>query len=109
VGDPGGSHYFVKQTRSRRRATSVEMRTATVLNMGDSIFSLVSLFQGGSTSTCSDSSDANNDGIYDLSDPVFALIYLFSGGAAPDAPFPDCGESNDGTSLGCESGGACES
>ncbi len=72
-------------------------------DIGDPIFTLNWLFQGGPPPICLDAADSNDDETIDVSDSIYTISYLFNNGAEPALPFPDCGE--DGTpddTLTCE-------
>lgn len=62
-----------------------------MVDLGDAIAVLGTLFGGGGPPDCPDAHDANDDGGQDISDAVFTLAFLFSSGPAPGAPFPTCG------------------
>ncbi|MFN0059790.1 MAG: FG-GAP repeat domain-containing protein [Planctomycetota bacterium] len=81
-----------------------------LFNIADAIFSLTSLFVGGSPApTCLDAADANDDGAFDVADAVFSLSSLFvSGSPSPPAPFGACGiDPTSGDPLGCGAFAAC--
>ncbi len=63
-----------------------------LVNLADAIFTAMWLYSSGSTPTCMDAADANDDGTLDISDPIYTLLYLFGGSAAPPLPFPQPGE-----------------
>ncbi|MCA8960923.1 MAG: hypothetical protein KDC38_10445, partial [Planctomycetes bacterium] len=58
------------------------------VDIGDALFLLSNLFQGGPNPVCQDAADANDDGGKDIGDAVYLLSFLFQGGAAPAAPYP---------------------
>ncbi|MCA8958951.1 MAG: dockerin type I repeat-containing protein [Planctomycetes bacterium] len=64
---------------------------------------------GGSTSSCLDAYDTDDDGQVNIVDPIYLLSFLFQMGSAPPAPFGGCGPDmtlTDG--LGCGGDfGAC--
>jgi hypothetical protein len=57
------------------------------LDIGDAVFGLRHLFQGGEAPSCPAAFDINADGFEDISDPVFLLNFLFLGGLRPTEPF----------------------
>ncbi len=59
-------------------------------DIADAVFTLDSLFQGGSAPACPLSADCNQDGKANLSDAVFDLSFLFLGGPPPAPPYPGC-------------------
>ncbi len=71
-----------------------------LVNIADSVFMLAFLFTSG-PSFCLDAQDANDDGVTDIADPVYFLAFLFTMGAAPDSPFPDCGQDPTDDLLEC--------
>ena len=75
----------------------------TILNIGDAVFILNALFQGGLPIPCVDPCDANSDGRVDQSDAIYILNYRFLGGPPPASPFPDCGDLGEN----CESYQSC--
>jgi hypothetical protein len=77
------------------------------IDLGDGIFLLAFLFNGGPASTCADASDINDDSNVDIGDGVYLLAYLFSAGPNPQNPFPTCGPDPTEDLLGCESFGVC--
>ncbi|MEC9475775.1 MAG: FG-GAP-like repeat-containing protein [Planctomycetota bacterium] len=64
------------------------------IDIADPIQLLAHLFFGDPCS-CIAAIDSNHDNQVNIADPVFLLGYLFSTSAAPEAPFPDCGEAQD--------------
>lgn len=56
------------------------------LNIGDAIFALEYIFQGGNSPICMDATDANDDGSIDLGDPTSMIARVFGG--APPLPAP---------------------
>lgn len=78
-----------------------------VLNLGDPVFTLHSLFSTGSL-TCDDAADSNDDGRLDISDAIGTLGYLFLGSIRPPPPFFECGlDPRSDDELNCESFPAC--
>ena len=70
------------------------------VDVGDTVFVLQYLFNGGADPDCLDSADVNDDQSIDVADVVYELGFLFTMGSAPNAPFPNCGVSPN-SSLGC--------
>jgi len=68
------------------------------------------LFLGDDAPSCSESADADNDGIINLTDGILVLNFLFLGGPPPAPPL-DCGVDTDPIDsprdLGCESYPGC--
>lgn len=64
-----------------------------MLDISDPIKLLSHLFFGDSV-PCFAATDNNHDGLVNIADPVSLLGFLFNSGAAPDAPFPDCGNTS---------------
>lgn len=57
-------------------------------NIADPTWTLAYLFKGGPGFQCTDSADANDDGIIDISDSIFSLVRLF----VQTGPFPEPNE-----------------
>ncbi len=76
------------------------------VDLGDAVFTLNALFDGGEASTCTDACDVNADFALDIADPVSLLSFLFISGPAPAAPYPACAEAP-GSGLDCDSFAAC--
>ncbi|MGA1533212.1 MAG: hypothetical protein ACO4B4_01790 [Planctomycetota bacterium] len=72
-----------------------------VLDLGDPITILETLFSGGDPLPCPDAADANDDGAVDIADPISLLEYLFGGGPPPPAPFPGQGADPSPDLLDC--------
>ncbi|MHC4936989.1 MAG: hypothetical protein ACYTGJ_12315 [Planctomycetota bacterium] len=73
-----------------------------VVDLGDAIFLLNYLFQGGPAPNCDDACDFDDDADLGIPDAVGILNYQFLGGAAPAAPFPDAGlDPTPGDGFGC--------
>jgi hypothetical protein len=73
-----------------------------VVDLGDAIFLLNYLFQGGPAPNCDDACDFDDDADLGIPDAVGILNYQFLGGAAPSAPFPDAGlDPTPGDGFGC--------
>ena len=79
------------------------------LGLGDAVGTLRYLFTGEDKLTCRAAADVNTDGAIGMDDGLHTLRHLFLGGAEPHAPFPDCGEDESVSPLGCEIGLDCES
>ena len=78
------------------------------LNISDAVYSLLSLFGGGSPPPCGDACDSNDDGSLDVSDPVSLLGMLFSGFGDLPAPGPQsCGPDPSDDSLDCSTFSGC--
>ena len=71
------------------------------IDIGDAIFTLNYLFNGGDEPGCFDSGDANDDLAVDIADSAYVLGFLFNNGPPPPPPFGACGVSPN-ASLGCE-------
>lgn len=92
------------------RFVRADCNVDSVVDVGDAVFALSTLFVPGSVgSTCPSACDANSDSVVDISDAVFTLTWLFSQGPAPAAPFPGCGSDPTGATAGlpCPVGAAC--
>lgn len=61
------------------------------VDIGDPIFILAYLFNGGPTPNCLDAADGNNDSAIDIADPISILNWLFGGGPIIPQPYPQCG------------------
>ena len=69
----------------------------------DGITALNYLFVGGSTVSCLDTLDCNDDASVNLADPIMLLTWGFAMGSPLPAPFPDCGvDPTDGDGLTCD-------
>lgn len=79
------------------------------LDMEDAIGTLRFLFTGEDKLPCKAAADVNTDGAIGMDDGIHTLRHLFLGGAQPNAPFPNCGQDESDSSLGCETGLDCES
>ena len=53
-------------------------------NVGDAVFLISYVFNGGPAPDCAQSADANSDGNINVGDAVFLINYIFRGGPAPD-------------------------
>jgi hypothetical protein len=60
------------------------------------------LFAQGSTPTCLDAADANDDGAVDIADAIALLSHLFAGSGDVPQPFAECGIDPTVDGLGCE-------
>ncbi|MBN1441151.1 MAG: hypothetical protein JXA90_00510 [Planctomycetes bacterium] len=79
------------------------------LDLTDGIKILNYLYLGGLPSVCHDAMDSDDSGSIELTDGVRIFMYLFMGGAAPQAPYPSCGEDATPDGLPCAaSSGYCE-
>jgi len=72
------------------------------LGMGDAVGTLRFLFTGEDTLPCKAAAVVNTDGAIGMDDGLHTLRHLFLGGAQPHAPFPDSGEDESASPLGCE-------
>ncbi len=61
------------------------------LDIGDPVYTLSCLFQGGECPSCPDAADADDNGELEITDPVYTLLFSFLGGPAPRPPFAACG------------------
>ena len=71
------------------------------LDVGDSVYTLTYLFQGGPPPLCFDAADCNDDGSVDIGDPVYGLTFLFAMGPQPMPPFDPQGDDPTPDGLGC--------
>ncbi len=74
------------------------------VQLTDTIFLLLFLFQGGPLPGCLDAADGNDSSTLDLADAIFVLTHLFRGGPVIPAPFPDCGTDPTVDILSCLTG-----
>jgi len=72
-----------------------------IYDIGDTIFSLAYIFQGGQDPACFEAADSNSDAALDVGDVIFSLGALFGSGQLPADPYPNCGMSQFNP-LGCE-------
>ena len=68
-----------------------DMNQDLMLDIGDPIFLLESLYQGGGWPRCFDACDSNDDGEVDLADAIYLLSYCFADGRRPPDPFREPG------------------
>jgi hypothetical protein len=73
------------------------------LDVTDAIAILSYAFMG-STLSCPDAADVNDDGTVDLTDAIALLSFIFSGGGQPAEPFPETGKDMTADDLPCEEG-----
>ncbi len=73
------------------------------VDLGDVIYTINWIFQGGPSFGCRSAADANDDGAIDLGDPIWVINYIFTSGASPPSPFPNCDEDPTADSLTCNS------
>jgi hypothetical protein len=59
----------------------------TAIDLGDAVFLLTWLFDGGAEPFCLDAGDVNDSGGIDVADPVYLLTYLFAMTPPPAPPF----------------------
>ncbi len=81
------------------------------LDLSDAIFILIFNFADGTTPTCFDACDCNDDGQVtgQVTDAVYLLNYQFGAGAPPPAPGPvSCGIDPTDDALTCQSYTHCE-
>ncbi len=78
-----------------------------VPDLGDAIFILNYLFQGGPVPPCAKGADANDSGEVDVSDAVTVLLYLFQGGRPIPEPAKACGIDPTPDALGCAGDSGC--
>ena len=76
-------------------------------DISDAVFSLATLFQGGTAPACDDACDLNDDGRVNIADVIHGLSGLFSGGPAPNSPYPGCGTDSTMDPISCVSYSAC--
>ncbi len=72
------------------------------IEISDAIFTLRYLFASGDTPGCVAATDTNGDDQSDIGDAITLLNYLFVSGSAPAAPFPECGEADESSTLACD-------
>jgi len=73
--------------------------------LADGITALNYLFVGGSTVSCLDTLDCNDDASVNLADPIMLLTWGFAMGSPLPAPFPDCGADPTDDLLSCDASG----
>lgn len=78
------------------------------LNIQDAVLQLNYLFSGTSIS-CQDACDVNDDGSLDLVDPMFELLFIMGIGGTPPLPFEECGIDPTNDQLNCNSFPGCQS
>lgn len=78
-----------------------DSNTDNSLDVADSVYTLVYLFQGGPAPLCDDAADTNDDGTVNIGDPVYGLTFLFAGGPPPLPPFDPQGDDPTPDGLGC--------
>ncbi|MEM7168475.1 MAG: IPT/TIG domain-containing protein [Planctomycetota bacterium] len=71
------------------------------LDVADSVYTLVYLFQSGPPPVCFDAADTNDDGFVNIGDPVYGLTFLFSSGPPPPPPFDPQGDDPTPDTLTC--------
>ena len=62
-----------------------------LVDISDSINTLLVILQGVGELLCPDAMDANDDGRLDLSDSIFSVNFFFIGGRQPPPPYPEQG------------------
>jgi hypothetical protein len=73
--------------------------------LADAIVTLYFLFVSGSSVTCLDALDCNDDAAVNLSDPILLLTWGFAMGSNLPAPFPECGSDPTDDLLSCDGSG----
>lgn len=73
--------------------------------LADAIATLTYLFVSGTSVTCLDALDCNDDASVNLADPVMLLAWGFAMGSQLPAPFPDCGVDPTDDLLACDASG----
>jgi hypothetical protein len=73
-----------------------------IVDLSDALRVLFFLFSG-TTVTCLDALDADDNGSIEMTDSIYTLDFLFRRGSPPPAPYPGTGrDPTDTDSLGCE-------
>jgi hypothetical protein len=73
--------------------------------LADAIATLTYLFVSGTSVTCLDALDCNDDASVNLADPILLLSWGFAMGLPLPAPFPDCGVDPTVDLLSCDASG----
>ena len=75
------------------------------IDAADAVRIVDAIERGGSSFSCDDAADAQDDGDINIDDAEYILNYRFFSGAEPSNPFPGCGldPSNGEDGLGCDS------
>jgi|GEM_PF-1130265 len=73
--------------------------------LADGITALNYLFLSGTSVTCLDALDCNDDASVNLADPILLLSWGFAMGSPLPAPFPDCGVDPTDDLLSCDASG----
>jgi hypothetical protein len=73
--------------------------------LADAIATLTYLFVSGTSVTCLDALDCNDDASVNLADPILLLSWGFAMGSQLPAPFPDCGLDPTDDLLSCDASG----
>jgi hypothetical protein len=73
--------------------------------LADAIATLTYLFVSGTSVTCLDALDCNDDASVNLADPILLLSWGFAMGSQLPAPFPDCGVDPTDDLLSCDVSG----
>lgn len=73
--------------------------------LADAIATLTYLFVSGTSVTCLDALDCNDDASVNLADPILLLSWGFAMGSQLPAPFPDCGVDPTDDLLACDASG----
>ncbi|MGE4632663.1 MAG: hypothetical protein AAEJ47_06455, partial [Planctomycetota bacterium] len=77
------------------------------VDVADTVYMLEFMFSGGPDGTCSDTLDANDDGLRDISDPIQVLILLFGAGTELPPPWNSCGIDPTADALDCVAYAPC--
>ena len=79
-----------------------------MVDLGDGVFILQTLFATGPPSSCEDASDVNDDGRLELSDPIGLLGHLFGQTGPLPEPYGQCGEDPTEDYFDCLEYAGCE-
>lgn len=77
------------------------------VDLGDAIWLLNFVFQGGAAPPCEKAGDTNGDQILDVGDAIFLISFIFSDGVDPPAPYPSCGVDVAPSPLCCLQSSSC--
>lgn len=97
IGAPVVVHYGTAEPSMKRG----DCNTDGAVDIGDAIWELAFLFNGGPEGACQDSCDTNDDGLIDIADPIRILSRLFSAGPPFPPPQDICGTDPTMDGLGC--------
>ena len=80
------------------------------VDLSDTVYTLLYLYNGGRGFPCAKAADANDDGVVDIADAIAVLNHLFAGAGPLPEPFGECGvdPTPEDPELGCESYPPCD-